>query len=106
MSYGVQIVMDNGRTFDTNGFSCNTYDLVSYTTGSGTFTKQYPELVGYNIYAMVQKISNNAYDASAYVNVSYPSGVPTITYGTLVSAITTTGYGGGNSATYIYVVVS
>ena len=106
MSYGIKTVMSNGKTFDTSGFSCNTYDLVTYTTGTGTFTKQYPELVGYNIYAMVQKFSNNAWDASAYVNVSYPSGVPTITYGTLVGPITTPDLNGGNSGTYIYVVVS
>ena len=102
MSYGVQIVLDNGKTIDTNAFSCNTYDLISYTTGSGTFSKSYPELVGFTIYAMVQKISNNSRDACGYATVSYPSGVPTVTYGTLVSAFS----GGGNTSTYIYVVVS
>ena len=99
MSYGIQVTLDNGKTFDTNGFSCNTYDLISYTTNSGTQSKSYPELAGYKVYAMVQKVSNSTSDACATASVSYDgSGVPTVTYWTFV---------GGNTVTsYIYVVVS
>lgn len=102
MSYGIQIVLDNGKTINTNSFSCNTYDLITYTTGTGTYSRSYPELVGFNVYAMVQKISNNSRDACGYASVSYPLGVPTVAYGTLIAAFS----GGGNTSTYIYVVVS
>lgn len=106
MSYGIQVTMENGETFDTNAFSCNTYDLFTYTTGSGTYTKQYPELVGYNIYAFIVRANANALDASAGISISYPSGVPTVTCTTIVGPTSVNGNNGTYATSNIYVVVS
>lgn len=106
MSYGIEVTMENGKTFNTNVFSSNTYDLIQYTTGSGTYVKSYPELVGYKIYAMTQRMTNLALDACASVVVSYPDGVPTLTCTTLVGPGANGLPQGGYPVTNIYVVVS
>lgn len=106
MSYGIQVTMDNGKTFNTDAFSCNTYDVFVYNPNQGTYTKQYPELVGFNIYAFVKRLSNDALDSCSGVAISYPSGVPTVTC-TLLSPAGATGLSGGSNVdSFIYVVVS
>lgn len=99
MSSGIKIIDAGGRAFNTSLFSTNTYDSFLITSGS-TGSKAYPELVGRTIYSFLQKLDGVAGSSANKVVVSYPSGIPTITWSLLASGIF------GNITERVYVMVS
>jgi hypothetical protein len=78
MSFGVNILLNNGRVIDSSKLTGLVHDL--FVVGGGTSgTKGYPELAGYIIYAAVQKfISSPAGVITA--NVSYAFGYPSVNW--------------------------
>lgn len=85
MSYGISVLNSAGQTINTTDFAVVTYDsFLANTATAGS--KSYPELVGYTIYAFATRFNvNNASSCSGYVSVSYPGGIPTVSYGLLVN---------------------
>jgi hypothetical protein len=99
MSSGIKIIDAGGRAFDTTLFSTNTYDsflITSSTTGS----KSYPELAGRTIYSFLQKLNGVAGSSANKIVVSYPAGIPTVTWSLLASGIY------GDITERVYVMVS
>lgn len=99
MPFGIVTIDSAGKSFDSSLFSTNTYDSFLITSGS-TGSKAYPELTGRTIYSFLQRLNGSAGTSANKVEVSYPSGIPTITWSLLQSGIL------GNITERVYVMVS
>ena len=99
MAFGVLTIDSTGRSFNSSLFSTNTYDSFLITSSSSG-SKAYPELAGRTVYSFLQRLNGSAGSSANKVEVSYPAGVPTVTWSLLQSGIL------GDITERVYVMVS
>ncbi len=78
MSYGIRIVTDSGQVIDSSVIPGTIYDIFT-VGGSDTGSKSYAELVGFEIYASVQKFISQP-SAITATSVNYSLGYPVLNW--------------------------
>lgn len=80
MSYGFQVVTSSGKMIDSSTIPVTLLDIISVPAG-GSGSRAYPQLsgLGVTLGATVQKTVNST-TSNPEVSVSYPGGVPTVSW--------------------------
>lgn len=82
MTYGIRLLMDDGKVYDSATVPASFLDLISITANA-TGQKQYPDLVGFTLLVSVSLTGAVYAHGIPNVQVSYPSNIPTVSWSPL-----------------------
>jgi hypothetical protein len=95
MSYGVRVWNASGSLiFDGEKYAIMLADVITLTTGTATGSKAYPELIGFTLYTQ-QVFSTSVGGRNHHMHlvaVTYPGGIPTVSWTVVPTLVETTLY--------------
>lgn len=96
MSFGVKLVSNTGKVYDTSSIPAMLYEVLSISGGS-TGSKAYPELAGFHIDCATYKYSQDAIESLSDHSISYDAGYPVLSW-----APTRTGYSAAAQTLFVF----